>query len=486
MKTRVLVVDDSPLIRAILREAFAGTDDLEVAGEAEDGQDAVAKVQELRPDLVTMDVVMPGMDGLAATEKIMRVAPTPIVVIARDGGDARALAVAALGHGALGVFPKPARGFDQGTAVALAELIRTLARERRAASSHGHKGSSRSGKIRVLVVDDSSLVRELLRIALSRTGDIEVVGEAGDGVAAVALASELHPDVITLDLLMPMMGGHETAQKILRTSSPGILVIAQDKRDAARLLESQGAKAAVEVFLKPSTGFDDDKLAELVSAVRRLAQAARPRPPALSPGRRAVAPSHGSVSIIGIVGSTGATRVLGDLVAALPADFPVPVVLVQHTERGFTERLASWLASVASLRVRLGTAGHMLVPGDVVLAPDDFHMEVHTGGRVHLHSGEPVDGFRPSGTVLLESLAGSYGAHAAGLVLSGMGSDGANGLGAIAAAGGSAVVEDPATAAVAGMPARALARAGGALALPASRLASLLVELATSPLRGSA
>jgi two-component system chemotaxis response regulator CheB len=262
-------------------------------------------------------------------------------------------------------------------------------------------------------------------------------------------------------------------------------VIAQDRRDAARLLESQGAKAAVEVFLKPKTGLDDNKLAELISAIRRLARAARPHPPAPSPARRALAPGHGSASIIGIVGSTGATRVLGELLAALPVDLPVPIVLVQHTERGFTERLACWLASVATLPVRLGTAGHMLVPGQVVLAPDDLHMEVHTGGRVHLQSGEPVDGFRPSGTVLLESLARSYGAHAAGLVLSGMGSDGGSGLGAIAAAGGSAVVEDPATAAVPGMPARALAQAGGGLAVPASHLASQLVELATARLRGS-
>lgn len=479
MKTRVLVVDDSPLIRAVLRESFDQAGDLVVVGEAADGLDAVAKVQELHPDIVTMDVVMPKMDGLAATDEIMRVLPTPILVIARDGGDARALAVAALGHGALGVYPKPAKGFDQTSAGELANLIRTLVRERRPAPSPADRGPSRPDKIRVLVVDDSSLIRQVLRTALSQTGDVEVVGEAGDGVSALALASELRPDVVTLDLLMPMMDGHETAQEILRTSNPGILVIAQDKRAATRLLESQGEKAAVEVFLKPSTGLDHDKLAELVSAIRRLALKARSRPAQSPPPTRPRPPrEHDGTSVIGIVGSTGATRVLGDLFAALPAGFPVPIVVVQHTERGFTERLASWLASVTTLRVRLGTVGQVLVPGEVVLAPDDLHMEVHTGGRVHLRSGEPVDGFRPSGTVLLESLARSFGAHAAGLVLSGMGNDGAEGLGAIAAAGGRAVVEDPATAAVPGMPARALVRANGASALPAPRLASLLAELA--------
>jgi len=478
MKTRVLVVDDSPLIRAVLREAFEQTSDLEVVGEAVDGHDAVAKVQELGPDIVTMDVLMPNMDGLAATDEIMRVRPTPILVIARDSGDAHTLAMAALGHGALAVYPKPAKGFDQAAALELAKLVRTLARERAPASEAKATHAFEPDKIRVLVVDDSSLVRQLLRDELERVPDIEVVGEAADGVTAVALASELQPDVVTLDLVMPMMGGHETAQEILHRANPGILIVAQDRLDASRLLQTHGGNASIGIFLKPGSGPGDANPDDLASAIRRLAEQARS-----SPARRRHSPrrwdAHGPhrPSLLGIVGSTGAVRVLGDLLAELPTDFPLPIALVQHTERGFTERLAAWLASVATLPVRLASAGHRLMPGEIVLAPDDLHMEVHTGGFVRLISGEPVDNFRPSGTVLLRSLARSYGAHAAGLVLSGMGSDGADGLAAIVATGGGAIVEHPQTAAVPGMPTQALERAHGALALPAPRLGSSLVEL---------
>jgi two-component system chemotaxis response regulator CheB len=186
------------------------------------------------------------------------------------------------------------------------------------------------------------------------------------------------------------------------------------------------------------------------------------------------------VAIAGIVGSTGAPRVLRDLVRGLPADFPVPIVVVQHTERGYAEALSSWLSADSPLPVHLGSPGHVLVPGEIVVAPDDLHMEIHAGGQVALRATLPVTGFRPSATVLLTSLAEVFGQHALGMVLSGMGNDGAEGLGAIYSAGGCAVVEDPDTAAVPGMPRRALARATGAHVARASRLAWLLIELVAS------
>ena len=186
------------------------------------------------------------------------------------------------------------------------------------------------------------------------------------------------------------------------------------------------------------------------------------------------------VAIAGIVGSTGAPRVLRDLVRGLPADFPVPIVVVQHTERGYAGAFSTWLGADSPLPVRLGREGHTLAPGEIVVAPDDMHMEIHTGGLVGLRASLPVNGFRPSATVLLTSLAGTFGQHALGMVLSGMGNDGADGLGTIYSAGGCAVIEDPETAAVPGMPRQALARATGAHVDRASRLAWLLIELAAS------
>jgi two-component system chemotaxis response regulator CheB len=481
MKTRVLVVDDSPLVRTVLREAFERTHDIEVVAEAADGRQAIERVRELRPDVVTMDVLMPGMDGLSATEEIMRVQPTPIVIIARDGGDARALAVEALGKGALAVFPKPATGFDDAMARELAVTIRRLATEAGKSRRLFPPAAQGSAKIRVLLVDDSRLIRQVMRQALAPFADIEVVAEASDGLAAVKLAAQVRPDVVCLDILMPMMGGQETAEQLLGHSALGILLVTREREAARRLLRAQVSDAPIEVFLKPSAGLDEISVAELASAIRRLARKVGSDGPELASTQRRLDPVHPvQVAVAGIVGSTGAPRVLRELVRGLPVDFPVPIVVVQHTERGYAETFATWLSTDSPLPVRLGKEGDVLVPGEIVVAPDDAHMQIRTGGLVVLRTTAPEDGFRPSATVLLTSLAETFGQHALGVVLSGMGSDGAAGLGAIYSAGGCAVVEDPNTAAVPGMPKRALGRATGAHVASASRLAWLLIELAGS------
>jgi len=481
MKTRVLVVDDSPLIRAVLREAFERAHDIEVVGEAGDGRQAVERVVELRPDIVTMDVLMPIMDGLAATEEIMRVQPTPIIMVARDGGDSRALAVEALGKGALAVFPKPAAGFDDPTARDLAVTVRRLASEASQGRRFSQVAPSSTAKIRILLVDDSALIRQVMRQALAQFSDFDVVAEASDGLAAVKLAAEVRPDVVCLDILMPLMGGHETAQLLLRHSSLGILLVTREREAARALLATQVPGSPIEVFLKPSSGFDEISVAELASAIRRLARTGGSHRAVPTPQPRRRDPVHPvQVAIAGIVGSTGAPRVLRDLVRGLPADFPLPIVVVQHTERGYAEAFSAWLGTDSPLPVRLASEGHVLAPGEIAVAPDDQHMEIHTGGVVSLQGNPPVNGFRPSATVLLNSLAFAFGQHACGLVLSGMGVDGAEGLGAIYSAGGCAVVEDPESAVVPGMPSRALLLATGAHVERASRLAWLLIELAGS------
>jgi two-component system chemotaxis response regulator CheB len=364
MKIRVLVVDDSPLIRAVLREAFERTSDIEVVAEAGDGRRAIDEVLRVRPDIVTMDVLMPSMDGLAATQTIMHVQPTPIVIIARDGGDGRALAIEALGRGALAVFPKPSAGFDQAAARELAEIIRRLAREA------AFRANGRADK----------------------------------------------------------------------TAPP------------------RRTKSSVEAV----------PTAHLSGVSRTEAKQGAP-------------PAHSvALAIAGVVGSTGAPRILRDTLAGLPPNFSLPIVVVQHTERGYAQSLCSWLGETSALPVRLGRDGHVLLPGEVVVAPDDVHMEVHTGGMVALQSGLPVDGFRPSATILLSSLAASFGQRALGVVLSGMGNDGAAGLRALVAAGGCAVVEDPRTAAVPGMPRRALEESPAASVQAGAGLATLLLQLVES------
>jgi two-component system chemotaxis response regulator CheB len=480
MKIRVMIVDDSPLIRAVLGETFAAVPDLEVVGEAGNGKEAVEVAARLLPDVITMDVLMPVMDGLEATERIMRQCPTAIVMVARDGGDVRSLAMEALARGALEVFPKPATGFDSVAAAALAATVRRVARagaRSRVLREAEMTTPGPSQCIRVLIVDDSPLVREVLRQGLSAQSDLEIVGEASDGVQAVNLAAQLRPDLITMDLLMPIMGGTEATLRIMQQTPCPILVLASASAAGEPLEREALAGGALEVFHKPEGGFDESSLRALVKAIRRMVHVARARDLAKPVVRRSFPARPGEVAVVGVVGSTGAPRILRDLVSGLPADFPAPLVLVQHTERGFSSALVSWLAAASKLKIKLAKDGDSVDVGEVAVAGDDAHVEVTANRVLRFVPGEPVDGFRPSGTVLLSAMARTFGRRALGVVLSGMGNDGANGLGAIYAAGGTAVVEDPETAVVAGMPERALARATGAIVERGDRLAWLLNEL---------
>jgi two-component system, chemotaxis family, protein-glutamate methylesterase/glutaminase len=345
--------------------------------------------------------------------------------------------------------------------------------------------------VRVVIVDDSPLVRGLLREALTEQPDLEVVGEAGDGLSALRLIKQARPDVVTMDVLMPIMGGPEAIRRVMQECPTPIVVFAAARADhnlAWQALES----GAAEVFAKPTAGLDAVTVANLAAALRRAASArvaSRRKPSEPAPGRStgttgtysAVQPrvlSRGGTAAIGIVGSTGAPRVLQSILSALPANFPWPIAIVQHTLRGFTESLAKWLQGYTKLKVELGRHGTEMRRGLVVVAPDDAHLEIHAKGRIHLSNAPSVDGHRPSATVLLKSLASAYGMRAAGLVLTGMGRDGAEGAASIDAAKGLVIVEEPATAMLPSMPGEALARVPNATREETERLGRLLVELA--------
>ncbi len=335
--------------------------------------------------------------------------------------------------------------------------------------------------VRVVIVDDSPLVRGLLREALSEQPDLQVVGEAGDGLAALRLIKQARPDVVTMDVLMPIMGGPEAIRRVMQECPTPIVVFAAARADqnlAWQALES----GAAEVFAKPTAGLDAVTVANLAAALRRAASARVARRPAFEP---APAPRPHAVrahtAVIGIVGSTGAPRVLQAILSALPASFPWPIAIVQHTLRGFADSLAKWLAGYTALRVELARNGTELKRGTVLVAPDDAHLEIQSKGRVHLNPGPSVDGHRPSATVLLRSLASAYGIRAAGLVLTGMGRDGAEGAAAIDAARGLMIVEEPRTAMLPSMPGEALGRVPSAIREEAERLGHLLLELSGRP-----
>lgn len=334
--------------------------------------------------------------------------------------------------------------------------------------------------IRVLIVDDSPLVRSLLREVLSRTRDIRVVGEAADGVRAVELVEALGPDVVTMDVMMPMMDGLEAIKAIMRLRPTPIVVVASPQRSAHELAMAGLGAGAVDVFPKPRRGLDEDAIELLQRTLRR---AARARPPALTTERRPsttgrkIAVNRRRVDFVGIVGSTGGPRVLKETLEALPADFGAPIGIVQHTADGFAEALASWLDTRTELQVSLAQDGQIVLPGQVVIAPYGRHLHVASGRKVRLAEGRPVDNHLPSGTELLSSIAAIHGRRGLGVVLTGMGRDGARGLAALAQAGGMTLVQSPEDSTVGGMPREALSLVSDATIVRADRLARELLAV---------
>jgi two-component system chemotaxis response regulator CheB len=338
--------------------------------------------------------------------------------------------------------------------------------------------------LRLLIADDSAFFREVLREVVAAFPDVEVVGEAADGEQAVELCCALAPDVVTMDVIMPLVGGIGAIRSIMARRPTAVVVLSRVAAGDERVALDAMAAGALEVFGKPAHGFDDATAVRLVALLRAAAAAGphRARPHAHP---KPSLPARAAPRVAGLVASTGGPQLLREVLAALPRDFPLPIAIVQHTASGFGAALASWLDDASALPVAIAEHGRALAPGRVVLAPDDRHLEIGEGGAVRVKRGPPVAGHRPSGTVLLESLARSYGSAALGVVLTGMGSDGAHGLAAIARAGGVAVVEDPDTAEVDRMPRSALAAAGEALIAAGDELADLLVSAARGVVRGA-
>lgn len=332
--------------------------------------------------------------------------------------------------------------------------------------------------VRVLIADDSRIVRGVLRSVLGHFPDFLVVGEAGDGKRAEQLARELHPDVITMDLLMPLMGGLESIAAIMRDRPTPIVVVADLEGPSASAALEATAHGALDVFPKPRHGFDEATARALADTLRMSASMVVCRPAVASThkGSRA-ATRRGPVALIGIVASTGGPRGLQTILQALTRPLPCAIAIVQHTTAGSTEPLAQWLRKTTGHAVSVASAGELLSPGQVVVAPDSAHLVLTPGPITLLDRGPRVDGHRPSGTIMLKSIATNFRSQAVGLVLSGMGSDGAEGLAAIEAAGGVVLIEDPATAVVGGMPAAALARTKNALVDSTNDLGGALLRL---------
>jgi two-component system chemotaxis response regulator CheB len=340
--------------------------------------------------------------------------------------------------------------------------------------------------IRVLVAEDSAVTRELLMLLLSEDPALSVVATARNGREATRLAARLRPDVVLMDVHMPELDGYEATRWIMENvPTPIVMMSASTAADETTMaLEALRVGAVTLLAKPPGPGHPDHvplarelietvKLMAEVKVIRRRSAVARERrPPPVPHGRRA--------RLVAIGASTGGPQVLAQILADLPRDLACPILVVQHIAPGFVAGLARWLGEETALAVKLAEQHEGALPGIVYLAPDGHQMAVDRHGRIRL-SGGSENGFCPSISYLFRTAAESFGAAAVGVLLSGMGADGAEGLRRMRDAGAITVAQDKDTSVIFGMPGEAVRLGAATHVLPPARVASLIRSLVGEP-----
>lgn len=339
--------------------------------------------------------------------------------------------------------------------------------------------------VRVLVVDDSAIVRKILTQELSRHSDIEIVGTAPDPFIARDKILALHPDVLTLDVEMPRMDGITFLRKLMKYQPMPVIVLSSLTPEGGKTAMEALEAGAVEVMCKPGGSYSvGDVCNTLVDKIKAASRARINRAPAerlhaVAPAQR-LSMTETTNKIFAIGASTGGVQALTCVLSALPANAPGTVV-VQHMPAHFTTSFAQRLNNECAVNVKEAQDGDHVVPGRVLIAPGGWHMLLQRSGAnyyVTLKDGPPVCHQRPSVEVLFNSVAKYAGANAVGAILTGMGDDGATGLLNMRQAGAHTIAEDEQTCVVFGMPKEAIARGGAERVVPLGKVAETLINLA--------
>ncbi|MBI1880681.1 MAG: chemotaxis-specific protein-glutamate methyltransferase CheB [Chloroflexi bacterium] len=352
--------------------------------------------------------------------------------------------------------------------------------------------TTKATPIRVLIAEDSPVARELLVAILQSASGLQVVGAARDGAEAVRLARRLKPDVITMDAHMPELDGFAATRQIMAEIPRPIVIISASLNKNERDMTFYALEAgALSVLEKPTMDDPPEVHEALIAQVKLMAEvkvvrrwnrdeAILPRSMGdrsegkLNSYRRS---ESAKIQVVAIASSTGGPGVLAKILSELPANFPAPILIVQHITPGFGAGLASWLNKQTPLEVRLARHTDEPQAGQVLIAPDECHMLVNHLGLIALSQTPPEYGLRPSANVLFQSVAQVYGATALGIILTGMGSDGAEGLSAMRAMGAPTIAQDKDSCVVFGMPAVAIDLGAAEQILPAHKIAAAMMML---------
>ena len=348
-----------------------------------------------------------------------------------------------------------------------------------------------SRKVRVLVVDDSPFARNALSRTITADPDIEIIGEAGDGVEAIEKVRDLRPDVVTMDVIMPRMDGLTALQHILESYPTAVVMVSALTGKQTNATIKALELGAVDFFLKASRANpvgDGQAADDLPAKIKQAAQVPRIRlglrKGTPMPRRKPVTASKANAGelnkVVTIGCSTGGPRALREFLPSLPGNIGAGMLIVQHMPAGFTRSLAERLNEVCSISVREAVDGDSVQAGVALIAPGGYHMTVSGQGEISLNEKPRVCGVRPSVDVLMESAAKTYRTSTVGVVLTGMGADGTHGAGLIKAAGGKVMVEHESTCAIYGMP-KSIVDAGYAdMTTPLPEIAEELVRICDS------
>jgi len=340
-------------------------------------------------------------------------------------------------------------------------------------------------RVRVLVVDDSALMRKLIPQILARDSDLEVVGTAMDGEFGLKKLEELRPDVVTLDLEMPRMDGMETLRQITRKSSVPVIIVSALSTEGASETFKALALGAFDFVAKPrdAASIHMDEIAQdlivkikvaATTKVRTTPQLLLEQSRPLKPPFR---PRQEPTKLVAIGISTGGPNALQYFLAKLPGDFPGSIVVVQHMPEGFTHMFAQRLNESCAIDVKEAQSGDLLVAGRALICPGNRHMKVRRmplGNTVVLSDDARINGHRPSVDVLFRSVALEFGSRAIGVLMTGMGEDGAAGLGLIKNAGGLTIAQSEESCVVFGMPKAAIERGHAVRVVPLDMMANAL------------
>jgi two-component system chemotaxis response regulator CheB len=345
--------------------------------------------------------------------------------------------------------------------------------------------------INVLVVDDSAVVRQHLKDVLERDGSMRVIGTAKNGEEAVSFVQEMKPHVVTMDINMPGMNGFEATRRIMETNPVPIVIVtaSYDREDVEKSFHSMEA-GALAIIEKPfgeghpqcqaTEGelIQTVKLMSEVKVVRRWKKGKESRTAVKGRHAEGLEKREKKIKVVAIGASTGGPPVIQTILSELRKDYPAPILVVQHISKGFLEGLVEWLGQTTGLPVHIAINGEYLLPGHVYFARDDYHLGVDRDGRLSLSNGYPENGIRPSVSYLFRSVINTFDGEAVGVLLTGMGKDGAAEMKIMKDNGAVTIAQDRESSVVYGMPGEAVRLDGATYILPPEEIASTLESLA--------